>query len=164
MRGPLLAFLTLLLLAAPLSAKVGSLSLAEMADASEVIVLAKVDSVSWLPWKRYATATIEEVWKGKETRTVEFLASPTWTCDVSEAVKGERVVLFLTHDPESRSYAIAHAGRGRMPLRTVGGKAYATFWPEVDLPEGTPTIDGPEPEWDFIRSIEVETLRNLVRK
>ena len=104
------------------------------------------------------------MWKGTNTATVEFLASPTWTCDISEAKKGETVLLFLTKSGKSRSYAIAHSGRGRLPLRTVAGKSYATFWPGVILPKDIPTIDGPEPKWDFIRSVEVTLLRDLVKK
>jgi len=132
---------------------------------SDIIVIAKVESVTRpLIGKRYAKAKVAEVWKGTQTERVEFLASPTWTCDISEAKNGETVLLFLIKSEESRSYAIAHSGRGRMPLRTVNSKRYATFWPDVRLPKGTPTIDGPESKWDFIRSVDVEMLRNLVKK
>ena len=105
--------------------------------------------------KRYAKAKVAEVWKGTPTERVEFLASRTWTCDISEAKKGETVLLFLIKSNKSRSYAIAHSGRGRMPLRAVEGKSYATFWLDVRLPKDTPTIDGPEPKWDSIRSVDV---------
>lgn len=95
---------------------------------------------------------------------IEMVKGLTWTCDISDAKKGETVLLFLTKGGEARSYAIAHSGRGRLPLRTVDSKSYATFWPDIRLPKDTPTIDGPEPKWDFIRSVEVETLRDLVKK
>jgi hypothetical protein len=153
----------MLLAASALFAKVASIRFEELVESSDLIVVAEVDSVNRSLLKRYAQARVTEVWKGAETASVEFLASPTWTCDISAAIEGERVVLFLTQGKRPGSYTIAYSGRGRMPLRTVDGVVYATFWPDVILPEGTPTIDGPEPEWSFIRSIEVAALRSLVR-
>ena len=46
---------------------------------------------------------------------------------IEAAKKGETVLLFLTRSDKSRSYAIAHSGRGSLPLLTVAGKSYATF-------------------------------------
>ena len=51
-----------------------------------------------------------------------------------------------------------------MPLRVVKGDTYATFWDDVRLPDGTATIPGPEPEYSFIRSVELTRLRELVRR
>jgi len=165
MRTSLLIALVTFLTATQTFAKVASVQFSNLVANCELIIVAKVESVSSpLIGKRYAKARVTEVWKGTNTPTVEFLASPTWTCDISEAKKGETVLLFLTKSDKSRSYSIAHSGRGRLPLRTVAGKTYATFWPDVKLPKEIPTIDGPEPEWDFIRSVEVALLRDLVKK
>ncbi|MSR64609.1 MAG: hypothetical protein EXS18_02380 [Verrucomicrobiae bacterium] len=164
MRTPLLVLVLTLLAAAHCFAKVGGMRVEDMVRQSELIVLAKVESIEGAGGgKRYAQARVVEIWKGAQTETVEFLASPTWTCDISEAKKGETVVLFLCKSDKSRSYQIFLSGRGRMPIRTVKGKTYATLWPEVGLPKDTPTIAGPEPKWDFIRSVEVSTLRDLVK-
>jgi hypothetical protein len=35
-------------------------------------------------------------------------------------------------------------------------------WPGIRFPEGTPVVDGPRPEWHFIRSLEIAILRDLV--
>jgi hypothetical protein len=164
MRRTACVALGMLFLAVPrLSAKVAALQLDELVEGSDLIVLAEVESVTKpLIGERKATARVLEVWKGSPIETVRFIASPTWTCDISEAVEGETVVLFLAKGDNPRFYTIAHSGRGRMPLRSVDGVTYATLWPEVRLPEGTPTIEGPEPEWSFIRSVEVEVLWELV--
>lgn len=160
----LIAFVTLFT-ATQSFAKVASIHFSNLVANCDLIVVAKVESVSSpLIGKKYAKGIVTEVWKGTNTATVEFLASPTWTCDTSEAKKGETVLLFLTKGGKTRSYAIAHSGRGRLPLRTFTGKSYATFWPDVILPKDVPTIDGPEPTWDFIRSVEVTLLRDLVKK
>jgi hypothetical protein len=158
----LLPLLWLCIVTMPAFAKVASISFDELIQSSDLIVVAKVESVSRpLIGKRYAKATIAAVWKGPKTEKVEFLASPTWTCDISEAKKGETVLLFLIKSDESRSYSIAHSGRGRMPLRLVDAKTYATFWPDIRIPNQTPTIAGPDPKWDFIRSVELQVLRSL---
>jgi hypothetical protein len=165
MRTSVLTVLLALLTETSALAKVGGISFDELVQRCDIIVVAKVESVTRsISGNRFAKAKITEVWNGAETVRVEFLASPTWTCDVSEAKKGETVLLFLVKSDESRSYMIAVSGRGRMPLRIVNGKSYATFWPEVRLPKDTATIDGPDPKWDFIRSVDVETLRDLVKK
>jgi hypothetical protein len=165
MRTPLvIAFITLFT-AAQAFAKVASVQFTNLVANCELIVIAKVESVSSpLIGKKYAKARVTEVWKGAKADTVKFLASPSWTCDISQAKKGETVLLFLTKDGKARSYEIAHSGRGRLPIRTVEGKSYATFWPDVILPKEVPTIDGPELESDFIRAVEVDILRELVQK
>lgn len=45
------------------------------------------------------------------------------------------------------------------------GNTYATLWSEdVRLPKGTATIAGPESKYSFIRSVELSTLKELVRR
>lgn len=165
LRTALFAILLACTVATQTFAKVASISFEKLVQNSDLILVAKVESVTRpLIGKRYAKAKITEIWKGTQAEQIEFLASPTWTCDISEAKKGETVLLFLSQGGKSRSYAIAHSGRGRMPLRTLEGKRYATIWPDIRLPTNTPTIDGPEPKWDFIRSVDVTILRDLVEK
>lgn len=82
-----------------------------------------------------------EVWKGPKTASVEFLASPTWVCDISDAKPDETVLLFLGKGKEA-GWVINCAGRGRLPLRSLDGKTYVTF-AGVILPPGTPSITVP---------------------
>jgi hypothetical protein len=149
--------------ASRLFAEVAAESLAQVAWESELIVVAKITSVS--PHgadKSYATARILETWKGKPAQTVEFLAEPWWACDISEAYAGETAVLFLVRGEQSRSYMLNIAGGGRMPLRTVRGQRYATVLGYVILPPKTHTIRGPMSAYPSIRSVRLETLRKLV--
>jgi hypothetical protein len=144
-------------------AKVAGLSFEELVRMCDAIVIARVERVSApLIEKKWAIASITETWKGSPDSKITFLASPTWTCDISNAEKGETVVLFLVKDKDPTRYVLAVSGRGRMPVREVGGKQCVTIWPEVRLPKDTPTIAGPEPQWDFIKSVEVEKLHDLV--
>src|SRR5215217_3535256 len=150
-------------LALPGSAKVGSILLDEMIDASDVVVVARVDAVSrtFLSFgQRYARAQVLEVWKGEPGPEVQFLASPTWTCDISDAESGETAVLFLKRS--GSNYVIAQSGRGRLPIREIEGQLYGTIWPEVRLPAGARTLPGPEPEFTFIQSVAVDYLRTFV--
>ena len=96
MRTTLLAILFTCLAATETFAKVAAISFDELVQRSDIIGVAKVETVTRpLIGKRYAEAKMTEVWKGTQTERVEFLASPTWTCDISDAKKGEAVLLFL---------------------------------------------------------------------
>jgi hypothetical protein len=164
MRALRFLFLSSILASVSAFAKIAGMPLEEMVRKSDAIVIAHVDRVSApLIGKKWAGASVTETWKGATDSEITFLASPTAICDISEAKKGETVVLFLIKDKRARRYVLALAGRGRMPVREVDGKRYATFWPEVRLPKNTPTIAGPEPKWDFIESVELERLHDLVK-
>ena len=144
---------------APVVAKVAIMSLAELAEDAEFIGIVRVDRISrGIPFLKRprATATILESWKGQPLGTVTFVAAPTWTCDISEAKKGEEAVVFI------RGGSLEHSGRGRMPIFTRDGRKLAAIWPDVRLPPGTATEDGPEPQYQFIRAIDVVQLHDAV--
>jgi hypothetical protein len=133
-------------------ARVADLSLAELVKESELIVVARVIAVEdgpantkrhnrEYPSLKVATAQVLETWKGQAQREVQYVASPTWLCDTSYAAKGEKVVLFLTSWPGSRSFWIVHSGRGRMPTRDTEDKSLAEIPLDgVILPKNLPTI------------------------
>ena len=106
--------------------------------------------------RRRATATVLESWKGQANGIVTFRAAPTWICDISDAKKGEEAIVFI------RRGELELAGRGRMPIFTREGRRLAAVWPDVWLPPGLITEAGPEPQYDFIRSIGVDALRDQV--
>jgi hypothetical protein len=155
----------------PLWARVGTVTLKELVDRSDLIVLATETKVEHgptdfkiegevIPSPQVATARVLEVWKGNADPEVRYLASPTWPCDISQAKVGERVVLFLMKPPDWPFWAIADSGRGRMPIRDVAGKAYATIYTgDVLLPKGITTIPGAKPKYEFIRSVELNRLK-----
>jgi hypothetical protein len=159
-----------------LCAMVAEIAFKELVVHSDLIVLAKVLTIEETPPEtksgddrippvKVATAQVIETWKGAPLREVRYIASPLWTCDSSSAERGERAVLFLENRKGSPIMVIAHSGRGRMPLREVEGRSYATIWSEdVQLPKGTATIPGPKPKYSFIRSVESSTLKELVRE
>jgi hypothetical protein len=142
-----------------------SIPLARLVAESDLIVVATVESVRKpflaLFGKKRAVARVIEVWKGAPGETVRFRASPGWTCDISDAVVGETVLLFLCRRVGTSTLDIAHHGRGRMPIRTLQGSDHATFW-QVMIDKGTETIEGPDPRYSFIRSVSLATLKRLV--
>jgi hypothetical protein len=160
----LVVFIALMVFSASrLSAEVAAESLAQLSWESELIVVAEVTAVS--PHgadKSYATVRILETWKGKPGTSVEFLAEPWWACDISEAHAGETAVLFLVRGEQSRSYMLNAEGGGRMPIRTIRGKRHAAVLGNVFLPPTTRTIDGPWREYTSVRSVPLDTLRDLV--
>jgi hypothetical protein len=161
--------------ASPLWARVADISLKELVDGCDLIVVATVSKVEDAPGDlklgeevtvpvEIATARVLEVWKGNAPREVRYVASPTWTCDVSDAKVGERVVLFLKKPEGWPIRVIAHAGRGRMPIRDVNGKLYATIRADdVRLPTGVSTISDSESKYQFIRAVDLSLLRSTVK-
>jgi hypothetical protein len=156
----------LLLSASQAHASVIPPRIAQLAEESEVIVLAKVESVSGQPddENRRAKATVTEVWKGPKVKTVEYRVSPTFACDISDAKRGETVLLFLAKDEET-GWGIVWAGRGRMPLRTINGKEFLTHFGDVIFPAETPWVKTPEKSEDgFDAAVELKIVKELVRK
>lgn len=137
-------------------ASVRLMSLSEFVQDADFIGVVHVERVSGgMPFlkRRRATATVLESWKGQASGTVAFRAAPTWICDISDAKKDEETIVFI------RSGELMLAGRGRMPIFTREGRRLAAVWPEVRLPPGVLTEAGSEPQYDFIRGVNVETLR-----
>jgi hypothetical protein len=140
-------------------AKVRLMSLSEFVEGANFIGVVRVERISsGIPFlkRRHATATVVESWKGQANGTVTFRATPTWTCDISDARKGEETVVFI------RGGELELSGRGRMPIFTREGRRLAAVWPDVRLPPGLVTEAGPEPPYDFIRGVAVDALRDEV--
>ncbi len=142
-----------------------------LARASDLIVVARVESIrgSRVLGNRWATADVREVWKGPKTETVKFLASPrreSWTVtiggcydpDVTDAREGELVLLFLTKE-KNTGWVILNKGRGRMPLITRNGKDYST-----QVPYKMPTVGIPDGHSGITPAVELSALRELVKK
>lgn len=145
---------------APVGASVAPITLEELAERAEFIGIVRVDRIRGVPFVRRprAMATILDSWRGRAQGKVTFVAAPTWICDISDAKNGEEAVVFV------RDGSLLYAGRGRMPIFTRDGRRLAAIWPDVRLPEGVTTEDGPEPEYQFIRAVGVIDLQNAVAK
>ena len=146
---------------APVTAKVSIVSIGELSERAEFIGIVRVERISWrIPFLRLpqARATVLDGWKGRTEGWVTFVSAPTWTCDISEAKKGEQAVVFVQEGQ------LLHSGRGRMPVFARNGKQLAAIWPDVRLPESIVTEDGPQPEFPFIRAIAVADLKAAIPK
>jgi hypothetical protein len=86
-----------LLLSASLgTAKVRGVSLAELTQLSDQIVVGKVLRVHQVSGLQVAELEVAETLKGDSPLpTLFFLAQPTWICDITEAEAGESALLFL---------------------------------------------------------------------
>lgn len=150
-------------------AEVADIALKELAVRCDRIVVARVIKVedgpaglqpsgSEFPPVKVATAEVLETWKGEPVKEVRYIATPTESCDIAAAEKGERVVLFLERSKDSLD-RIAHVGRGRMVIEKHRGRTYAVLPDEVKVPGGMPTISWKHTE----RAVELDVLRRLVR-
>jgi hypothetical protein len=142
--------------------KVISARIDELVEASERIVLAKVESVQDGPNQKVhrAKATVKEIWKGPKVETVEYRIGPKRYLDSSGAVLGETVLLFLAK--EDGDWRIAWSGYGRMTLETQDSKEYLSYW-GVIFPDGTPSVDfhGDERLRSF-KGVELKLVKELI--
>jgi len=146
-----------------------------------------LDDVDLIPLTEASLAevTVLEWIKGtQQTKTLWLWASATWVCDVTMAIEGEVAVFYLdgqgvadvvTAASVKRVNAatrgapvhrIAMFGRGRMPIREIAGRAYATVWTsDVRLPADFDTIPGPDLRYTaFKRGVLVEDLRRVIKR
>jgi hypothetical protein len=49
-----------------------------------------------------------------------------------------------------------------MPIFTRENRRLAAIWPEVALPAGLDTEEGPEPEYPFVRGVPLDDLRDAI--
>ena len=96
--------------------------------ASSLIIVAQVENVTEKGGVSIATARVIDVWEGQSAGTVQFRASKSWTCDVSKAIPGETVVLFLAGDAQTGVTAIAYSGAGRLPVNNTEGTETVTLY------------------------------------
>ena len=126
--------------------KVAQAKLADIIKGSDLIALGTVSEVVKIKEYRVAKLKIEGVLKGEaQLQEAYFVASPTWTCDISNAKVGERGLYFfspangnLEISPSHNGrplFLIAHSGHGRL-LRQPQGKFHISG--AIILPEGFP--------------------------
>lgn len=139
-----LSVVGLLWLAMSVQAKVGTISIGELAQGSDLILVAEVQRVEVKAGVKIARVRVIRFVKGKAECPIAFVAEPTWACDTSAALPGKRVLLYLTAavDPQEQTlngknvravqasckregtqlYVLSHSGRGRIPLSLNKGQ------------------------------------------
>lgn len=136
-------------MAAIVEAKVATISLDELARKSTMIVLASVESLEVKAGVRIAHIKPIQTIRGKTSGRIAFVAEQTWKCDMSTALKGERVLLYLSpivslsgktmygqdlsrakescENDGTELLQLSHSGRGRIPLHETAGQWLATI-------------------------------------
>ena len=77
------------------AARVMSISFDDLIKRSEYIVIGQVVSVKGVEPTKVAKVHVTRVLKGSPTQELYYLASRTWTCDISSAEVGERALFFF---------------------------------------------------------------------
>ncbi len=137
--------ITLLLTAVSLAySKVATIDLGRLARLSNLIVVAEVIAIQEVGGVKVASVKTISLVKGVAECPIAFVAEPTWACDTSAAVVGERVLLYLSPVPQLKKrtmngqdltaaasacklngvilYVLSHSGHGRIPLKLSGSK------------------------------------------
>ncbi len=131
-------------LAMSVQAKVATIRIGELARESDLILVAEVQRVEVKAGVKIARVRVIRFVKGEAECSITFVAEPTWRCDTSAAVPGERVLLYLAAavDPQERTLngknvdavqasckregtqldVLSHSGRGRIPLSLNQGQ------------------------------------------
>jgi hypothetical protein len=148
-------------------------TLHDLTQNANLIVVAQVEKVVTEPsenignasgireitWeRRTATARVLEVWKGTAGERIQFRASKSWACDVSKAIVGETVILFLTNGENTQVMSIAYSGIGRLPVENDSVLLYKSL-----LTSEIKRLFG-LPEETFSHRVEVGTLKEQVQQ
>lgn len=161
--------------------KVATITVNELFRNSDLVVIAEVKEIRKVSGIQIASADIQQTFKGEPAiKSVDFVAESAWSCDISTAIKGERVLLYLsTSNFESpiyeefkqianlasqyrakglQLYGISHSGRGRFQL-TNGktGPTVQVFFVESRLGDDTWKVN---PE---VRLPNGKLVHNLVK-
>jgi hypothetical protein len=143
-------------------ARVSSPSLKTIIREADVIVMVRVATITSGPSDlRVATTDVLEVWKGAPDSIVMYRASPEFACDMSTAVVGQTVVLFLGASDGSNTRTILHAGRGQMIIEELDGETLASLVGVV-LPDALVKLDRLKPPMPARSSIPVNDLKIYV--
>ncbi|MGI8922645.1 MAG: hypothetical protein ACR2HJ_01165 [Fimbriimonadales bacterium] len=141
--------ITLLLTAVSLAyARVATIDLGQLARLSDLIVVGEVAAIQKVGGVKVASVKTISFVKGVAECPIAFVAEPTWACDTSAAVVGERALLYLSPVPILKKramngqnlsglvsackrkgvilYVLSHSGRGRIPLKFSGSKWIAS--------------------------------------
>jgi hypothetical protein len=186
---PLASILVAVACAPAVSAKVSPTTLEEVAWSSELIAVGRDVRVFDVHGWRVAEFAVDRVLKGDaQTRTLYYLADPTWTCDVSTAAPGEKSLIFLGRvaAEEAQSdffsrpsretppvtidarpiYWISHAGRGRMPIMTssAGQQSVRLITADIDLPDSLAAKAFDVSEYGILSSLSLEAVERVVLK
>lgn len=130
--------LCLLAISTLAQAKVASIDLIRLANLSQLIVIGDVTAVRTVAGGQVASVKTIFFVKGAAECPIAYVAEPTWKCDISEAIVGERVLLYLSPAAATgrtmfgqdlsvvtgackrkgiQLYVLSHSGRGRVPLK-----------------------------------------------
>lgn len=125
--------------------RVAEVSLEQLVEASEVILVGKVVEVREVDGVRVARVRVEQTIKGPAEEEVWYLAQGTWTCDITGGRLNERSILFLNEyefhpkpDQPIESNVVV-IGRFTEPvsfrknmLETTGGRSlWAVSWADA---------------------------------
>ncbi|ABF42540.1 hypothetical protein Acid345_3539 [Candidatus Koribacter versatilis Ellin345] len=92
-----LLLLFALVSALPMASSVLPTTLKGLTTSAELVVVGKVSRVLKVKGVSIAEFEVSETLKGQRYEKIYYLAQPSWTCDIADAIVGEKSLLFLEH-------------------------------------------------------------------
>lgn len=149
-------------------ASVASISLEDLTRNSDIVIVGKVISVKKIGEEEIAKVEVLKTLKGNPQNSVFVSVTPSWACDVSDAVVGETALFFLGKNQirptwerkleqacefkkqidseigENEFYYISHSGSGRMPIeKKNGSENISILYNRVFLPKKIKVTEKP---------------------
>lgn len=170
-------------------ADAGTMKLKDMIRRSEYVVLGKVSRVEVVDGVRLAEIEVGRTLKGNPGVTrLYYWASPSWSCDVSNAEVGEEGLYFLWNiDKEfstpseahlqflekarpftrgARIYLLEHSGRGRLRPKYIDGRGYLYVHKDGDVifPSSIKIVKRPDPQNPGLGLVLLEDVLSFIAK
>jgi hypothetical protein len=156
----------------PSFCKIKAMGIEELILTSDYIVVGNVVSVS----NGNADLNIIKTLKGNKNQTgIEYRILHTGDSDLSDAVQGEKVLLFLSRNKAGKnadtlnstkdSLCISFSGRGRMPFCIIDGIEHVNILTkDLWLPKHCKTVPAQDQPGGSVCSVKYLEIKNIIIK
>jgi hypothetical protein len=154
-----------------------------------VIAVSRVEKIEAREGIRVAIVVVTQALKGcRIGQRLTYLASKTWTCDISDAKPNEAALLLLCPargNPFSEMYpkerrqfdqarrkslrnipllTLVHSGNGRMPVVKLRTGEYIKQPLYVSYPDDLPTLPDPAPTYRAFRHVTITDMTAYIQR
>jgi hypothetical protein len=139
-------------------------SMAHLAREADLVAVVEVTAAWNDPSElRLATAIVREVWKGVPRQQIQLIAGTYDPCDMSSAVVGEVLLVFLAQRGANPGMSILAKGHGRFELTENDGQMIA-FTKGYERWTGLPTVRAKDSAGNEATAVPLQALHAEVKR